>query len=443
MNILKPGASLKPGEQLSSTNGCYDLSFQGDGNLVLYRHEAGVTTVMWSSGTPWWTDGDLNCAMQGDGNLVLYRDGAPYWASDTFMGQTRLVLQNDGRLVLEGPPQPQEHELSAADPNPPPPQHFDPSTLTKEEIAQHVIGGMWTARSPMPYGDSPVPGVPFGPRPNEDSNILAMDYLEWLPDEKRARGLAEYASRGYRMAVTGPVIDPGGYHGQYPAYPGPLTQAWWDHYLDCLQEWWDCPSGYVVPAFFALPDDWDVARAKAELEPFFRQERAQRLLRFVVAAWEPNWASAVWVEVMTWLTDVFPNAVWGIHLTPNHSAPGLSSELTDDFTEADMWAAVAAMCHVFLEQSSCWFDGSEYDRAYWTAMWNPRMQGGWESRFQRGYAGWPTKSAWPGGGIWAFPAEFLSYDCFWHDRPEADAKKIGDAAIAEGAPGSLDGCTVN
>jgi len=441
MTTLRPGESLEPGQQLSSSNRVYDLSFQGDGNLVLYRHDAGVTTVLWHSGTPWYETGDLSCSMQGDGNLVLYCDGKAYWATNTFMGQTSLVLENSGELKLVGPPVPMIVVLSQADPNPVPvPPHFDPASLTLEQIAT-FRGGMWTARTAAPYGGAPSR---FGPRMNQASNIAAMCYIEHLPEKwQRDRMIADYKLRGYTHAVTGSPIDPDGYHHQYPEYPGPLTQAWWDHTLTCYEEWYDAPGGPIIPAFFALPEEWDVDQAERELGSFFRQERAQQLIRMVFPAWEPNWASAKWVRVMTWLTRTFPHAVWGVHLTPNHSAPGLSSEIVEGvFEESHMWKAIAHMVHVFAEQSDCWFRGSAEDRAYWTGMWNPRMIGGWDSRFTGGYNRWPTNSAWPKGGIWPFPAEFLSYDCYWKDRPELDAQRIGDAAIAMGARGSLDGLTI-
>jgi len=44
---LGPNECLAPGEFLTSSNGCFKLILQGDGNLVIYRQSNGKAT--WSS----------------------------------------------------------------------------------------------------------------------------------------------------------------------------------------------------------------------------------------------------------------------------------------------------------------------------------------------------------------------------------------------------------
>lgn len=310
--------------------------------------------------------------------------------------------------------------------------HVDPSAIPLEQLAR-FRGGMWTNRAAIPYG----------PRPMSPDNINAMDYYAWYGADDRALMRAQYQAQGYTHAVTGPVIDPGGYHGDYPTYPGPLTQEWWDQYLDAMQEWWDAG---IVPVHFALPEapGWDVERGIAAMDPFFRQARAQRVLRVVISAWEPSpWRNADHVRASSWLAEVFPHALRGLHLEPDHNAPGLSSEIADgSLTEAQMWAHVAPYIHVFLQQTAAPFSGTEADQADWLAMWDRRMPGSWDSRFLDGYHGWPTHSAWPDHGLWAIPSEYMSYACYHRNAPEAEAQRWGDRAMAAGARAYLDGGTV-
>ena len=97
--ILPSGAFMRPGDALWSPNGEYQLLFQRDGNLVLYRKGR----PLWSTGT---ADRDVReCLMQPDGNLVLYARGrTPVWASNTQGNQGAfLSLQNDGNVVIYRP----------------------------------------------------------------------------------------------------------------------------------------------------------------------------------------------------------------------------------------------------------------------------------------------------------------------------------------------------
>lgn len=314
----------------------------------------------------------------------------------------------------------------------PPDPHFDPSHVPLTTLAK-FRGAMWPNRA----------AIPHGPRPGQPDNINAMDYYEWYSPEDRALMLANYKAPGYAHAVTGPMIDPDGYHGQYPTYAGPLTQDWWDTYLDAMQEWWDAG---IAPVHFAIPEfpGYTVDRAIAELESFFVQERAQRLLRIIVLAWEPSpWRNADFVKAAAWLRRIFPNALICLHLWPDHNAPCQSSEIADgSLTEAQAWANVAPYIHCFLQQTAVTFGGTEQDVAEWLQMFDPSFEGSWDSRFLRGYHGWPTFSAWPDHGIWAFPAEFYSWPAYWWNSPEAEAQACGDKAMRAGARGYLDGGTV-
>ena len=89
---------LAPEQSVKSGSGAYELKYQGDGNLVLYRTSNGA--ALWASNTNGTAAGA--CIMQPDGNLVIYKpDGAPIWASNT-AGRwgSHLSVQNDGNVVI-------------------------------------------------------------------------------------------------------------------------------------------------------------------------------------------------------------------------------------------------------------------------------------------------------------------------------------------------------
>jgi hypothetical protein len=95
-DTLAPGARLYPGQAVQSLDRRFALTYQTDGNLVLYG-PGGVprwSTQMFSS--PGYAE------MQVDGNFVVYAsNGTPVWASGTSgtRGAT-LVVHNDGQVDI-------------------------------------------------------------------------------------------------------------------------------------------------------------------------------------------------------------------------------------------------------------------------------------------------------------------------------------------------------
>lgn len=95
---LNPGECLAPNQQLDSSNGCFKLIMQGDGNLVIYRVSNGA--AMWSSKS------SRSCTnrvcMQNDGNFVAYDcHDKPTWKSGTSRNEgSSVVMQGDGNLVI-------------------------------------------------------------------------------------------------------------------------------------------------------------------------------------------------------------------------------------------------------------------------------------------------------------------------------------------------------
>lgn len=101
---LTANETLQHGQFIVSHNGIYQVIFQADGNLVLYKRYPGMPLrPLWASNTAGHT-GD-RCIMQADGNLVLYDPGnKPIWASNTNgHAQSRLIIQDDGNLVIYAP----------------------------------------------------------------------------------------------------------------------------------------------------------------------------------------------------------------------------------------------------------------------------------------------------------------------------------------------------
>jgi hypothetical protein len=94
---LRPGEHLVPGESRTSVDGRFTLSYQQDGNLVLYRNG---TTVVWQTRSSGRTAGRAD--MQLDGNFVVYdAAGQIVWKSNTSGSSGAfLVVQSDGNVVI-------------------------------------------------------------------------------------------------------------------------------------------------------------------------------------------------------------------------------------------------------------------------------------------------------------------------------------------------------
>jgi pimeloyl-ACP methyl ester carboxylesterase len=95
-DTLTAGARIYPGQAVRSGDGRFALTYQSDGNLVLYG----------PGGVPRWSTQTFSipgyAEMQHDGNFVVYAsNGVPLWASGT-SGQVnaRLVVHSDGNVVI-------------------------------------------------------------------------------------------------------------------------------------------------------------------------------------------------------------------------------------------------------------------------------------------------------------------------------------------------------
>ncbi|MBC7661929.1 MAG: hypothetical protein H7249_19730 [Chitinophagaceae bacterium] len=96
-SVLEKGEDLKQGQRLCSTDGNYTLSYQNDGNLVLYDKNQ---RALWASFTE--VRGAVRATMQADGNFVIYDiKNQPLWASGTYSNSgERVMLMNDGSFQI-------------------------------------------------------------------------------------------------------------------------------------------------------------------------------------------------------------------------------------------------------------------------------------------------------------------------------------------------------
>ena len=95
-DTLAPGARLYPGQAVQSLDRRFALTYQTDGNLVLYG----------PGGVPRWSTQAFSspgyAEMQVDGNFVVYAsNGTPVWASGTSGARdATLVVHNDGEVDI-------------------------------------------------------------------------------------------------------------------------------------------------------------------------------------------------------------------------------------------------------------------------------------------------------------------------------------------------------
>jgi hypothetical protein len=93
---LTAGMRIYPGQAVTSRDGRFALTYQTDGNLVLYG----------PGGVPRWSTQVFSspgyAEMQNDGNFVVYAsDGSPRWASGTHGAlNARLVVHDDGNVAI-------------------------------------------------------------------------------------------------------------------------------------------------------------------------------------------------------------------------------------------------------------------------------------------------------------------------------------------------------
>lgn len=332
--------------------------------------------------------------------------------------------------------------------------HVDPSSIPLAQLAA-IRGAMW------PLGTAGSCGaVPLGPRPGQADNVIATVFITDYAADVQDCIIAELKARGYTHVVMGPLVDSDGYHGIWQ--PNDWRGTNFERFLDAVQKFWD--NG-LAPVVFIKPDNWPLAQAKAELTPLLSSARARRLLRIVVPmGWEAGaayeYSSCTWAEAGRWMREALPDPLVLVHMVSDRDAPAGTDALCDDDDHAwnpggnaAAWARVAPFYHGWLTQSGA-FDnpsGTGGDREHpeltnfqnWQRQFDPAVHGSYRDRFEHGYAGWPTFSAWSATSpLLVFAGEFKAYWTFWQHRTEAEGVTWGDAAMKAGAAGYLDSGSV-
>lgn len=316
--------------------------------------------------------------------------------------------------------------------------HYDPSNVPLRDLAR-IRGAMWTETW----------NCDLGPRPWQDNNICATDFLWNYSDAQRLAIVQNLRNLGYTHAVIGPLVDSDGYHGAWT--PNNWTQKW-DQFLDMAQYLWD--HG-LAPVVFIHPDNWTLEQVQAQLTPLLQQPRAQKLLRIIVPfGWEPckyECSSYTWAAYGQWGRQTLPNALVLLHTVCDVDAPVGTDSRGDDNGKDNAigWQRVAPYFHGWLTQTCTWQNPDGYDDPpysnfqNWTRLFNPSVRGSYQDRFRTGYAGWPTFSAWGNAPLDVYAGEDYSYPVFWQNGKKETARQWGDAAMAQGASGYLDGGTVS
>ena len=326
-----------------------------------------------------------------------------------------------------------------------------PEIKPLEELVK-IRCAIWTVQGPWPYG----------PRPYQPDNITAMEYIHTyggdpanLNDTQKAM-IQTYKNAGYRNVAYGPILDPGGYHGLWPAtnFTTPDGFRLW---LDWLQMYWD--NG-LIPICFLHVDGATFEETVALYEPLIlaNLERCQHLMQIVVpAGWEPakyEWSSNTWAAYGEWIGRLLPNSLVCLHTVADVDAPVGTDSRGDDNGKDNAigWQRVAQHYHVWLHQGRAFENPNikGMDTRYpertnfdnWVNLFNPSDRTSLVGRFNTGYAGWPTHSKWGYKPLQVIPFEWCSYWVCWNGRSVIEGNNWGDRVWQENRVIGLgDGCS--
>jgi hypothetical protein len=302
-----------------------------------------------------------------------------------------------------------------------------------------------------------VPGAPFGPRPDPPDNATNMASTNGIwhyPPAWQDTILEAYRARHYTHGSVGPFVDVEGYHNRWPPTDvrDPVQAAQIQAAIEKIER-----AG-IIPAMFIQVDGWTIEQMN-ELVPIFVEPWWQAHARLVVNGFEQQgskygWSNATYVTWLTWLRNVFPNAIRLLHTSADIESPVGDGDDTSQpgMSDGECWGRVTPLIHGWLEQSNALFpkgcngaEGPDFvadnqltNEQNWFNLWDQAWPYSLVSRFRDGYAGWPTTSA-NGGPLKVYAGEFYSFAQFWCSGREDYARDHGARAVALGAAGSFDG----
>jgi len=259
------------------------------------------------------------------------------------------------------------------------------------------------------------------------------------------RALAAYRERGYTHAPVGAFVSES-YHGQTP----PHSFQDWERGHEGIAARLEMMLAHgIIPVVFLSPDNWTLEQMK-QFEPVWRTPRWQQIVKVMVPfGYEPSidTPNSDWVARLKWARDVFPNALSYIHMVSDFDAPGNNDDLTPNqpgyIGNEGCWANVVPYLHGWLVQNGPWYtapNGDLVNFRNFCEQFRADVHGSLRQRFDQGYAGWPTFSAWgPNEGLDLIAAEYCSYAAWHHDLPEDSCQQWGDGALSSGADGVFDG----
>ncbi len=220
MIVLTPGQRLLPGE-VKVAEGLL-LTYQSDGNLVLYRKSQAVWATM-TFDPPGYVE------MQGDGNLVMYNAQiVPIWATNTFGEGAVLEMNSDGLDVVII--NPQILWSTPALPEPPPGPTPGPGIVSPLVGFVSPSGRSFTDDTGhcSVYGCSDFGGI-VKYHEDRDKSLRSLDlvarYFKFIRVAYRLNGW--YWSGGGGYPSSGLTIDP-------------IRDSWWEEAVrGYLQAAWE------------------------------------------------------------------------------------------------------------------------------------------------------------------------------------------------------------
>ncbi len=319
-------------------------------------------------------------------------------------------------------------------------------TVTVAQL-RAIRGGMFVTRGPVPYG----------PRPNQPDNIISINALANLQyDEPTAeRAISDYRARGYTHGSIGPFVTTS-YHGQDEALSLDWFRAHQDEVVARIEMLW---RGGIIPIAFLSPDNWTLDEMRSGLEPIFRKDRWQKVLRMVVPkGYEPSidTGNPEWCAWFDWAHGVFPHALYYLHMVSDFDAPGNNDDLTPSsptyIGNEGCWRNLTPRMHGWLIQNGPFGvpPAQSPDFQNVCDQFRADVRASLRDRFVNNYAGWPSTSMWddprysavprPFRGIDLVAGEYCAYMAWHHNFPEADCRAWGDGPLQNDADGSFDGC---